>query len=213
MRLAIRELVRTSVALFIALLSLALPGTGFAQSKSARDERATIGRAAWNEMRYAVIVGDMRDATSFSGVDLAPKLADGVARRLREISRVVVLHAREATDALLDRIARRRLPMLRVEGTVMSLEQGSLDGAPSLRCQVSLVLMDERGRALRSVLRGAATGIESRRDPATLRTALLVQRALDGALDSAMHGAVEVLAGASRQASLAPRADGRLALR
>lgn len=165
-------------------------------------------------MRYAVIVGEMRDATSFTGGDLAPRLASGVARRLREMGRVVVLHAREATDEVLDRIGRRRIPMLRLEGSVTSLVRGELDGRPSVRCQVALILLDERGRALRSVLRGAATGIEWERGPRALRGQRLVERALDGALDSALDGMLHVIAGAAAHARVEPaRADTRLALK
>lgn len=217
----IRKGVLRAVAALAIVAGLGLPGAADAQSRSGvradsiptasveREVRRSLGRA-----RYAVIVGDMRDATKLAGGKLAPRLAEGVARKLRELHRVVVLHARDATGEVMEDIDRRRLPMLRVEGTVTSLERGQLAGAPSVRCQVALILRDEHGGALRSVLRGAATfSVQSRRDPRLQREQRLVQAALDRAVASAMSGASRVLDGAAKQAALAPYTRARLAMR
>jgi len=196
---------------------LALPHTGVAQSKAspaaARDGIAGIERAVWNRARYAVIVGDMHDATSSGSGDLAPGMAEHVVRQLRRVERVVAFKASEVTDTLLQRLGQRGLPTLRMEGRIMSLERGKLDGMPSVRCQVSLMIMDEHGRALRSVMRGAATGIEDPSGPQWLRYARTVQRALDGAVSSAMHGVHDVIKGAARHAQGPSAPDRRLALR
>lgn len=205
------------LALGMLTWCVALPHASIAQTRSspaaARDGVAGIERAVWKRARYAVIVGKMHDATSSGAADLAPSLTERVVRRLRAVERIVVLEERDATKDVLARLHRRRMPTLRIEGRIMSLERGKLDGQPSVRCQVSLMLMDQHGRALRSVMRGAATGIEDPSGPQWLRYARTVQRALDGAVSSAMHGVRDVIRGAARHAQGPTQPDKRLALR
>jgi hypothetical protein len=205
------------IALGVWTLCVALPHAVDAQAKTspaaARDGIAGIERAVWKRARYAVIVADMHDGTSTGPAGLAPSMTEGVVRKLRKLERVVVLKERDATDKVLARLGRRKMPTLRIEGRIMSLERGELDGQPSVRCQVSLMLMDEHGRALRSIMRGAATGIEEPSGPQWLRYARTVQRALDGAVRSAMHGVRDVIKGAARHAQAPVSPDKRLAFR
>jgi len=213
--------VRASVFTIGFVTGLALAGTGVAQSRPTRGvvSGAVSGEAdalvaiASRRAHYAVIVGDMRDASSFDGGKLGKRLAAGVARKLRAMDYIAVVQASDATDEVRRQIGRYGLTTLRVEGRVTSIERGMRDGQASVRCRVALLLLDEHGGALRSVVRGAATGFES---PARLRLVQdrqLAERALDGALDSALDGVLRVIVGTARQARIAPPTDTRLAMR
>lgn len=208
---------RTTVLAIALMAGLVLSGTATAQSRRTRDavrgEADALGAIAGKGARYAVIVGEMRDTSSFAGGTLGGWLATSVANKLREMDGIAVVEANEATDKVRRAIERRGLPTLRLEGRVTSIEHGVLDGQTSLRCQVALMLMDEHGGALRSVVHGAATGVESFSRARLKMDKPLAERTLDGALNSAMNGMLQVLAGAARDASIAPPPDRRLALR
>lgn len=208
---------RTTVLAVALVTGLVLSGTAMAQSKPTRDavrgEAEALEPIAWKGARYAVIVGEMRDTSSFVGGNLGAWLAAGVASKLRETDGIAVVPVNEATDEVRRLIGRLGLPTLRLEGRVTSIERSMLDGQTSLRCEVALMLMDEHGGALRSVVHGAATGVESSRGARLTQGKPLAERTLDGALNSALSGMLQVLAGAARDASIAPLPDRRLALR
>lgn len=198
------------------VVGLALAPRAGAQSRPTRtapQDVDAVENSAWERARYAVIVGEMRDASAFDGGNLGRRLAAGVARKLGQMGSIAVVRTNEATDEVRKLIHRRRLPVLRVEGRVTSIERRMLDGQVSVRCRIALMLLDEHGGALRSMLLGAATGVESPGRRRLAQDRQLAERALDGALDSALDGALEVIAGAARQAGIAPASDKQLALR
>jgi hypothetical protein len=68
-----------------------------------------------------------------------------------------------------------------------------------VRCEVSILLMDEPGRNLRGMLHGAATGSETRRGLREEQERALAAQALSGAVRSAMSGAASAIASAGRR--------------
>ena len=82
------------------------------------------------------------------------------------------------------------------------MRRGAAAGQLSVRCEISLLLLDEPARNLRSVLKGAATGVEPPLDPSASAAAQerrLTRRALDGAVKSALADAWATLEGASHR--------------
>ena len=154
----------------------------------------------WQRMRYVVFVGDMQNRARFGGDDMAQLLRAEVDRNLKRMRNVAVLHSETQLDARGRReIARRRLPKLRVDGSVMSLRRQMQGRDVAVRCEVSLMLLDAQERALRGEMRGAATGAEPRRSRSRRDQDLrLAAQALEGAVRSAMSGAPQAIQRAAR---------------
>jgi hypothetical protein len=96
-------------------------------------------------------------------------------------------------------IARRRLPHVRLDGAVNQVERRERAGELAVRCEVAFMLLDERERALRGELRGAATGSAlPRRSRLAEQERELAEQALSGAVRSAMANAQQALAAAAR---------------
>jgi hypothetical protein len=154
----------------------------------------------WPRMRYVVFVGDMQNRARFGGDDMANLLRVEVDRHLTRMRNVAVLHSETQLDARGRReIARRRLPKLRVDGSVMSLARRAAGRDIAVRCEVSLMLLDAQERALRGEMRGAATGSEPRRSRSRRDQDLrLAAQALEGAVRSAMSNAPQAIQRAAR---------------
>ncbi|MFK7987315.1 MAG: HEAT repeat domain-containing protein [Sandaracinaceae bacterium] len=153
----------------------------------------------WRTVNYVVVVGDMEDRSTFRGVDLSPQLLQEVSRALVVLRGVAVMHGGRIPPTAEREIQRRHIPKLRLEGSVNRVERRAERRDLSVRCEVSLMLMDEPGRAIRGVLSGAATGRSARRGPRTRQEASLAQQALTGAVRSAMSGAARAIASAGRR--------------
>lgn len=163
---------------------------------AARAEPAPI---AWNRVRYAIVLGEMRNQSREVDAALAPLLGERVADALSRVGKVAVLSAAQLTDALAVDLERRNLSRFRVEGVLNDVRRGAAAGKLSVRCEVSLLLLDEPARNLRSVLKGAATGVEPPMGAsATVQDRRLTRRALDGAVKSALADAWATLEGARR---------------
>ena len=148
---------------------------------------------AWPSVRYVVVLGAMQNRSTFRDDALAQVLAQEVTRGLVVLRGVAVIQeGREPVDATRE-IQRRRLPKLRLEGSVTRIDRRPAPTEVSVRAEVSLMLMDDPGRNLRSVLNGAATGSGPRSGERRL-----AQQALAGAVRSAMSGAANAIASAGR---------------
>jgi hypothetical protein len=153
---------------------------------------------AWNRVRYAVVVGEMRNQSNESDAGLAPLLGERVAAALSHVGKVAVFSAGQLGGELSDDLDRRKLRRFRVEGILNDVRRGARAGQLSVRCEVSLLLLDEPARNLRSVLKGAATGVEPPMGKSpTVQDRRLTHRALDGAVKSALADAWATLEGAS----------------
>lgn len=154
----------------------------------------------WPRVRYVVVLGSMENRSDFEDEGLAEVLQREVSRGLLVLRGVAVLREGREPPEAERQIRRRRLPKLRLEGSVTTIERRQERRQLQVRCEVSLMLMEDRGRAIRSVLNGAATGSQPRRRGRRREQEReLAQQALTGAVRSAMSGAARAIASAGRR--------------
>lgn len=150
----------------------------------------------WAQARYVVVLGEMHNRSGFAGDELAQKLSSEVERNLRLVRGVAVV---TTIDAAVEReIRRHRLPRVRFEGNLARVERRVRASEVSVRCEVSLMLLDEPGRNMRGALNGAATGVDAPRGPRGDQERRLAVQALEGAVRGAMREAPAALAAVSR---------------
>lgn len=152
----------------------------------------------WGLVRYVVIVGDLDNRSRFRHDDLGTLLKREVTRSLIVLRGVAAIQEDQVTAAAQREMQRRRVPKLRLEGSVNRVERRAQRSELSVRCEVSLMLLDEPERRIRSVLNGAATGSAARRGPRQAQERRLAEQALSGAVRSAMSGASQAIASAGR---------------
>jgi hypothetical protein len=152
----------------------------------------------WPTVRYVVLLGTMQNRSTFHHDGLDQLLVREVTRALIVLRGVAVLPADQVPPSAEREIQRRRLPKLRLEGSLNRVDRRAQSRQISVRCEVSLMLMDEPGRNLRSVLNGAATGSQPRRGLRDQQERQLAEQALSGAVHSAMSGAARAIASAGR---------------
>lgn len=160
---------------------------------------AVVPRASaisWPTVRYVVVLGTMENRSNFRDDTLSSLLQNEVSRNLLVLRGVAVLRAGQEPPDAEREIARRRLPKLRLEGSLNRVERRAQRSQVSVRCEVSLMLMDEPGRNLRSVMNGAATGSQPQRGQRSDQERRLAQQALTGAVRSAMSGAAQAISSA-----------------
>lgn len=143
----------------------------------------------WAATRYVVVLGTMANRSGYAHAPLQNVLRSEVVRSLAGVRGVGILSgAPSSTEA--QEITRRHIRRFRLDGTISTVRpQPGRD--VSVRCEVSLMLLDDPGANIRAALNGAATGTE----PARAGTArpqqerALAERALQGAVRTAMNGA------------------------
>jgi hypothetical protein len=138
-------------------------------------------------VRYVLVVGDMRNRTKRGGAGLESLLGARIAEELRELPYVAVLTLDQMTGEIADEIQRRKLPAFRIDGTITSVDTASrtLD-EQHMRCEVSLLMMDEPDLTLRSVLKGAASSSEQIRGERSAHMRTLASKTLKSAVRSAL---------------------------
>lgn len=150
----------------------------------------------WPQVRYVIVMGSMENRSGFHHDGLDQLLEREVMRNLVVLRGVAVLRAGQEPPSAEREIQRRRLPKLRLEGSLNRVDRRAQPREVSVRCEVSLMLLDEPGRNLRSVLNGAATGSQPRRGQRETQERQLAEQALTGAVHSAMSGAARAIASA-----------------
>ncbi|HMI91783.1 MAG TPA: HEAT repeat domain-containing protein [Polyangiales bacterium] len=184
-------------------ISLAVPQQSVSAARA--NERASLDR-----VRYVLVVGEMRPPSTGGSPQLTGMLAQQLTEALRELPQVAVFSLAQMTQTVADEIERRRLPAFRIDANLVRADAARSLDALDMRCEVSLLLMDEPDRTLRSMLRGAASASEQPRGPRELQQPRLVEKTLRGAVRSALANVEQALvAAASRRdlgmATLEPR--------
>jgi hypothetical protein len=157
-----------------------------------------LGSVNWSHVRAAVLVGDMRNRSSFRDGELERRLRDEVEGQLRRLSRIVLFEsAQELSEGARSQMRRRRVPMLRMDGALTKVRPERRNAGLAVRCEVSIMLLEEPGRNLRGELRGAATGMDRRIHNPRQQEARLAHEALSGAVRSAMSTADVAIARAA----------------
>ncbi len=184
--------VRSAAARSLATLS---SGT---RSGASRDRSSEPIR--WGSVRAAVVVGDMRDRSGFRATPMAPALERTIVSELGGRRELAVFRSSSELDGRPAReIARRRLPTMRLDGHVQQVRAQTRGEQVSIRCEVSLMLLDERTRDLRGMLRGAATASERTRSGGSTQQRRLAQQALEAAVRTALRSLESNIAAASRR--------------
>lgn len=155
----------------------------------------TVEDVQWNTARWVVVLGAMSNRSGFAGDDLAQKMRSEVERHLRGVRGVAIV---AEGDQRADREARRRrLARVVLEGSLAKVERRQQASELQVRCEVSLMLLDD-GRNMRGALSGAATGVEPVRGPRPALERRLAEQALEGAVRGAMRDVPTTLARVAR---------------
>lgn len=150
----------------------------------------------WRRVRYVVVLGALENRSGFDTERLARAFSTEVQRHLIVLRGIATLHDGVPHPRAEREIARRRLPLLRLEGSVNRVQRQVRGRDVQLRCEVSLMVMDEPGRNIRAALNGAATGSEPVSRARLEQDTRLAHQALEGAVRSAMSGAAQAITGA-----------------
>lgn len=170
----------------------AAPGSALSVPRMPEPREPALGRA-----RYVLVVGDMRNRSTRGGRELEALLASRVAEELRQLPHAAVLTLDQTSGEIRDEIERRKLPAFRIDGSITHIDASSERDERNMRCEVSLLMMDEPDLTLRSVLKGAASGSEQRRGERGAQMRALADKTLMHAVRSALGNVQEAVEAAT----------------
>jgi HEAT repeats len=179
---------------------------GPAQAPAAPEALKVIERA-----RYAIVVGKMSNESDFPSAELARVLGTTLQRELSTLRTVAVLT--EQDTALIEAAAQRNVPVLRIDGNVRQVQRELVEEQVSVHCEISLLVMDQRDRNLRTVLKGGATGIEPSMGALPVIEKRLARKAVEGAVHSALRNASSAIENAAARSGVARGDTATAALR
>jgi HEAT repeats len=158
-------------------------------------ETGAASAAALAKSRYVLVVGKASNESQFGGPDLARVLGVSLQRELSALRTVAVFPETDTKN--IEAAKLRGLPVLRIDGNVTHLERDVVDEQVSVHAEISLLVMGEGDRNLRTVLKGAATGIEPSMGSLPVIEKRLAQKAVDGAVRSALRNASSAIESAA----------------
>lgn len=157
----------------------------------------------WARVRHALVLGDVRNGSGYLGGDLAHQVRQTMAAQLGGRRDIVVV---VPGSLLASEVERRKVPRFRLEASVTAVHRKRVGAMLHVRCDVSVLLLDEPGRSMRSVLRGSATGVEAVANTNTGQERELAHKAVRSATTSALANAWRALhaatAGGAEMAAL-----------
>jgi hypothetical protein len=179
------------------------------QPGSARDSASA---SKGSKPRYALVLGEMRNQSSNQTPQLVDILGHAIERNLRGLESAVLATVQKqqvgaaAGAATPTPTAARAsgapkpitLSVFRLDGTVTSLVMSMVEGQLSVHCEVSLLVMDQPTGSLRTLLRGAARGVEIPAGERALQELAVARRVVDAAVRSALRNADNVIIDATR---------------
>jgi hypothetical protein len=151
----------------------------------------------WRRVRYVVVLGALQNRSGVETDRLAQIFTSEVQRHLIVLRGIATLRDGVPSPLAEREIARRRLPRIRLEGSINRVQRQVRGRDVQMRCEVSLMVMDEPSRAIRAALNGAATGSERASRARVEQDARLADQALQGAVRSAMSGATQAITSAA----------------
>lgn len=176
----------------IAAIERRRPNAHRAGTRVAASTPSTPATADAARARFGVVVGDVHNRSGFQGRDLADQLRRALADGLRGRADVAVIDQASGGTGL-STLRRRGVPVFRLDANLVSVKRGASGGDVSVRCEVSLLLLDEGERTIRSMLKGAATHVASARGPRASQERLMARKALGSAVQSALSNAWRAL--------------------
>ncbi|MET0384791.1 MAG: HEAT repeat domain-containing protein, partial [Polyangiales bacterium] len=149
-----------------------------------------------SKARFGLSLGEMRNQSDYQRGEVLRSLSGAVERHLRGFREVAVFPGKQTEHV--QAAQARGLPVYRLNAAVTSLSATLIDSQLWVHCEVLLLVMDEPTGLLRTVLKGAARGVEvPSGDPAAQRLAIS-RRVVDGAVRSALRNADAALGDALR---------------
>jgi hypothetical protein len=146
----------------------------------------------------------MHDRTPSRSTELSQVLGEQVGAALAKLDRIAVLRAHELTDETREEIAKRKLAVLKLEGNLQSVQPVLSASERRVRCEVSVLLLDEGTGALRSMMRGAASAVAQRSGSGIAQEQELARKALRSAVQTAMSTAHEAIKAAENANEATP---------
>jgi hypothetical protein len=143
--------------------------------------------------QHVVVLGEMHDRTPSRSRELSELLGEHVGAALAKLDRVAVLRAHELTEETREEIAKKKLAVLKLEGNLQSVQPVLSASERRVRCEVSVLLLDEGTGALRSMMRGAASAVGQRTGNGIAQEKELARKALRSAVQTAMSTASEAI--------------------
>lgn len=151
---------------------------------------AATSHADLDNARYVVMVGSIENRSGYLGSAMATRMRYEVEQNLKRIQGVAAIdNSHGITAELSNELTRRRLPVMRLDGNLTRVRTEARAPAISVRCEVSLLLMEEPERIMRSMMNGAATGTDELRRSDNRQQVHLAEQALAGAVRSALSNA------------------------
>jgi hypothetical protein len=136
------------------------------------------------DARCVLSLGSMRNASGVRGDDLGAVLASATQISVRAMRGVVVA----GTDAPVVRLAaRRRIPLVLLDGSLVELQEAKLSGGLQVRARVQFTV--RRDQSLRGTLSGSATTFGSSPTLSDDTVRRLEEQAIEGAVQGALRGA------------------------
>jgi len=143
--------------------------------------------------KHVVVLGEMHDRTPSRSRELSELLGEQVGAALAKVDRIAVLRAHELNSETRSEIARKKLAVLKLEGNLQSVQPVLSASERRVRCEVSVLLLDESTGALRSMMRGAASAVAQRSGRGVEQERELARKALRSAVQTAMSTASEAI--------------------
>lgn len=204
------EGVRTQAVSAIAQIeSIHAPSPMVSPSAATRPAAVQPQAVSFDGKRYVVIVGNMVNRSEHQDSGAAQQvLSNEVLATLREAPDVAAFGGSDQISTVQARqIRERALPMLRLEGNLVRVTRRDGPSEVSVRCEVSIMVLDDGQRAVRSAVSGAASRAEhpsARRDEQQRR---LVEQALVRAVRSALTNVGQAFAAAAAAGATSSTAD------
>lgn len=159
-------------------------------------EAEAAARSAKEKPRYGLILGEMRNRSRFNAASLPEILGHAIARNLGGLPGAAVFES-EAQNAVAA-AQEQGLTLFRLDGSVTKLSTSRTERQLSMHCEVALLLMDRPTGALRTLLKGAATGVEVPFGVPADQELSVARRVVDAAVRSALRNADPTIAEAAR---------------
>lgn len=147
----------------------------------------------WDKARYVVQLGAMRNSTGVRGDQLTQVLRSATKARAQSVPGAVVVEADEM--ALVKQARARKVPVVAIDGSLIKLDQATAGGKVSLSARVEFTVRKEQ--SLKGTLAGGALAEGTPRALTPQVIAELQDKAVNGAVASALAGAEQPLAKAA----------------
>jgi hypothetical protein len=143
---------------------------------------------------HLITLGVMRNKSRLSGDHITRLLRSELAKRLGKMRGVAVLPAPADLDpSTQNEIRRRNISRLRIDGSVIQVDQRVRKGEISSRCVISLMVLDDPDMVMRAVLNGTAISTDISSSRSAEKRKEVLAKALRAAVDSALKNIDDVI--------------------